>query len=187
MAGSKEARLARNEARRRRNDAAREAAGATVKTTGAVQPDHAPDRDGLMWLVDKRRRRITQAQCREGLHYRDLFRVVEPGAAIKSSIESLGMGGGGGKGSPVALGGSFEDSQAKLELHVIREHLFGGQEDLKTVMDGVCGHGWTLRYLAGRNQMRAAELEQALRIALDLMVGNRALKEQARVVSKRAA
>jgi hypothetical protein len=98
------------------------------------------------------------------------------------------MGGGAGKGSPVGLGGSFDDADKKLQLWVIRNHTLGGQGDLITVMDGVCGQGWTLRYLAGGNQVRAAELEQALRIALDLMVGVRRAKDEAAArTAKRAA
>jgi hypothetical protein len=49
-----------------------------------------------------------------------------------------------------------------------------GQVDMLTVMDGVCGQGYTLRYLAGGDKHRAAELLVALRLALDMLVAYRA-------------
>lgn len=150
-------------------------------------PDEPPTRDGLAWLVDPKRKVISRPQCREGIYYRDLFRVAEPGAMIQSSIESLGMGGGSGRGGGVMLGGSYEDAAAKLELFVIRKFLFGDQEDLITAMDGVCGQGWTLRYLAGGDHHRAKELETALRIALDLMLNNRKAKDEALAAQKKVA
>jgi hypothetical protein len=137
------------------------------------RPKEPADRDGYVWLARKRKW-MTPALIGAGFHYRDLVRAASPGA-VKSCIEGLG-GAGGGQTLGLPFGGQFSDSAAQLELFVIRSFTFGNQADLVTVMDGVCGVGHTLRYLAGGDHHRAAELETALRIALDLLANARAEK-----------
>jgi hypothetical protein len=134
------------------------------------------DRDGLIWPYKKKR--ITAAQAKEGFHYRDLFRSAAGGEApIPSNIPTGKVGGGQQGGLPFSDG--FNDAAAKLALFVVRWHVLLGQADLLLVMDGVCGVGHTVRYLAGGNQVRAAQLEAALRIALDMMSAARKAKEDA--------
>ena len=162
------------------------AGDATVRV--AAQPAATPaaqptDRDGLAWLA--RKRWITAPQARKALYYRDLVRAAPDGAIKVVDLNSAG--GGGGKGGGLPMGGSFGDAQAALELHVIRQFVLGGEDDLLLAMDGVCGRGHTLRYLAGNNQLRSHELLGALRIALNLMIAADRAKEMARTARNKAA
>lgn len=145
---------------------------ATVRVSKEPPPPEPTDRDGLLW--EARKSRLTKPQLREGLHYRALIRAPAAGAAKVSDLLAIGGGGGGSM-----LGGSYGDAAAQLELFVIRAHLLGNEPDLILVMDGVCGMGHTLRYLAAGKQVRAHELMSALRIALNLMVASRVAKEAA--------
>lgn len=138
------------------------------------------DYDGLDWLV--RKKRLSHAQGLKGYDYRRLFRRALPGAPIKSNF---GMElGGGAFGSGLPNVEEYGDASAKLDLFVIRWNVLLGQADLLTVMNGVCGIGHTVRMLAGGNQLRAAQLEAALRIALDLMIASDQAKNAA--LAKRA-
>lgn len=142
----------------------------------STEPPEPMDRDGLIWLHKKKR--ITAAQAKEGIHYRDLFRSALAGeASIPSNIPTGKVGGGQQGGLP--FGDSFTDSAAKLALFVVRWNVLHGEPELLTVMDGVCGVGHTVRYLAGGNQLRAAQLEAALRIALNQMISCRQAKDAA--------
>lgn len=153
-----------------------EDAAKVVKVAKVKEVAEPSDRDGLLWLHKKRR--ITAAQAREGLHYRDLFRSAAAGEApIPSNIPTGKVGGGQQGGLPFSDG--FTDAAAKLALFVVQWHVLLGQEDLLIVMNGVCGVGHTVRFLAGDNQLRAAQLEAALRIALDMMIASRKAKEAA--------
>lgn len=136
------------------------------------------DRDGLLWLV--RKKRLTTLQIGAGIYYRDLFRAAAPGI-MKSCLDGAEGGGvyNAGKGGGLPFEGEYLDGDAQLQLFVIRSLTLGEQPDLVTVMDGVCGIGHTVRYLAGGDQLRAAQLEAALRIALDLVVAVRAAKSKA--------
>lgn len=145
--------------------------------TGAIAPanEHPEpaDRDGLVWL--RQHKRLSGAQAQIGLAYRELFRhVVDMGGApLGSNLEALLAGGGGSGGGAIGPGGGvYVAAAARAELFRVRWIVLGGQIDLHTVMDGVCGLAHTVRYLAGGNQVRAAQLEAALRIALDLLIAD---------------
>jgi hypothetical protein len=152
---------------------------ATVRVAKVV-PEAAPpepiDRDGLVWLHKKKR--LTAAQAMKGFQYRDLFRQAREGGAIPSNIPTGRVG--GGQTASLPFSGGFSESAAKLALFVVRWNVLLGQSDLLTVMDGVCGVGHTVRYLAGGEQLRAAQLEAALRIALDMMIASDKAKDEAK-------
>lgn len=157
-----------------------DASAKVVKVAPAEKAAEPANRDGLVWLAKKKR--LTIPQIGAGFYYRDLFRTASPGS-VKSCVEGLG-GVGGGHVASLPFGGQYTDSAAQLELFVIRSLTFADQPDLVTAMDGVCGVGHTLRYLAGGDRHRADQLEVALRIALDLLTSVRAAKLKA---AKRAA
>lgn len=155
-----------------------------IRVAKASKPVEPSIKDGLIWLHKKRR--LSDAQVLEGFRYRDLFREVS-GVSIKSGLEAMGMGGGGSVGGGLPGNALYGDAAKQLELFVIQWNVLQGQNELLTVMNGVCGLGHTVRYLAGDNQLRAAELEAALRIALDMLIANRNAKAAAREKFKKAA
>lgn len=124
-------------------------------------------RDGLAWLVKKRR--LSAGQAADAMRFREGFR--QDGCGVTGSpscVEALGAGGsGGGTGGLEAA--VVAQSDARREYLVICGQVLRGEADLLTAMNGVCGQGYTLRQLAGRNHHRAAELEAALKIALNLI------------------
>lgn len=151
-----------------------------VRVAREPRPVEPSDRDGLLWLAKKKR--LTTPQVGAGLYVRGLFRRDQAsGVSLKSSLDVSAAAGvyNCGKGGGLPLGGDYTDAQAKLELFVVRELTLGKQPDLLLVVDGVCGLGHTVRFLAGNNQLRAAELEASLRIALDLIAKSRRDKEEA--------
>lgn len=160
---------------------------ATAGAPGAgpvAKAQEPSDRDGLLWLAKKKR--LKHLQVQEGLYYRGLYRRGSTdGGTIRSCLD-VRVGGGSGQGG-LPLGGDFNDAQSKLELFVVRQIVLHGQVDVLTVMDGVCGLGHSVRFLAGGDQMRAAQLEAVLRVALDQMASNRKVKEAAQQSQRCAA
>lgn len=155
-----------------------------VRISTEPKPQDPTEKDGLLWLAKKKR--LTQPQLAAGFYYRDLYRNAEAGDGSLKSCLDVSAGGGvynGGRGGGLPFGGEYSNGEARLQLFVIRSLIFGEQDDLVTVMDGVCGLRHTVRYLAGGDQLRSSQLEAALRIALDLLVKVRRDKEAA----KRAA
>lgn len=144
----------------------------------SVEPN---DKDGVEWLHKKKRLSFVQAQ--KALWYRELMKRGSMGASIKSCLASAESGGGGSNNGGLPMGGSYVDSAAQLELFVVRSMILHNEPDLLTVMDGVCGLGHTVRYLAGGDQLRAAQLEAALRIALNMLIANDKAKEAAAKVA----
>lgn len=133
----------------------------------------AEDRDGLDWLA--RKGRLTPARKAAGLHYRDALRDAG-GAMIKSSLD-IREGGASSTGEARLA----EVTEAKRELFVLRWVVLGGQGDLLTVMDGVCGVGHTLRQLAEGStpdqvKDRAKVLEAVLMVGLDLVAAHLAAR-----------
>jgi hypothetical protein len=126
------------------------------------------ERDGLAWLIKKHR--LNGAQQREAMLYRQGFR--DAGEVTMRSCLNVGVGGGETVGLPDAA--VFAMTQARRAIFIARYQVLRGQVDMLTVMDGVCGHGYTLRYLAGGDRHRADVLEVALKLALDLLVAFRA-------------
>lgn len=124
------------------------------------------DRDGLDWL--KRKGRLTPRRTQAAELYRRAFRNAD-GPSVKSCLD-VTVGGGTGRVEAVLVG----SAAAKRELFALRWVVLGGQEDLLTVCDAVCGVGHTLRALAGddgsdRSKRRQAALEAVLMVALDLI------------------
>lgn len=154
-----------------------------VRVAAEPTPADPTDRDGLAWLA--RKQRISAAQAKAGLAYRDLFRHVVDfgGADVGSCVERLKTAGRGG--AYVAPNGSaYTAGQARAELFRLRWVVMGGQADLQIALDGVCGVGHTLDYLAGGNRQRREQLGTALRIGLDLLVADARSKEDAKGTKK---
>ncbi|MCW5758278.1 MAG: hypothetical protein KIS90_00725 [Phenylobacterium sp.] len=153
-------------AKPRRDAAVRATAADRAKAASARgEPAAETVRDGLAWLLKKRR--IRADQHREAMRFRLGFQQVKAGAAIPSSA-NIGTGSGGmvsGRLLPVEAG-----TAAVLEVETILTHVLKDQPDMVTAMEGVAGHGYTLRQLAMNDQMRSVELEIALYIALDLVI-----------------
>jgi hypothetical protein len=146
--------------------APRVAKGEAVVKVGrpAVANDPEMDgRDGLLWLGQKRR--LTAEQLQAAFRYRDRVRDAEP-VSIRCALDGDGAGSDPSTRSPSPV---LSLTSAKRELFVIRWQVLRGEADMLTVMDGVCGAGHTLRYLAGGSQRRAADLEAILKVALNLV------------------
>lgn len=145
----------------------RRAKGEAVVRVGApLVPAAEPDRDGLEWLA--RKRRITVAQYREGLRFRAGF-LAAPEVGLRSCLD-VQEGGSGGRGQGT-LAPVEAMTAARAEMLVICYEVLRGQDDMLTVMRGVCGLSRTVRALADGDRRRADQLEVALRLALDLVVG----------------
>lgn len=145
--------------------------GAAVVRVAAVKPPKDPDdKDGLDWL--NRKGRLTPAQLREGLLYRQGFLDAGEVSIVSSLADPDRVRSTAGSALPG--GGVASMTEARRAMFVARFVVLRGQVDMLTVMDGVCGLEHTLRYLAGGNQVRASELEVSLKIALDMLVAYRA-------------
>lgn len=134
-----------------------------IKVARIKAPICDADRDGLQWLIEKRR--ITPSQHRAALSYRTAFRETD-GATISSCLGALD------RVDTSAVGFGYimaSHVTAQRTLFVLRYHVLLGQSDMLTVMDGVVGVGHTLRYLAGGDGHRAKALELILRVSLDLL------------------
>lgn len=127
----------------------------------------APDvvEDGLGWMI--RKGRLTKARAEMAVRYREAFR--DGGAGSMKSCLDVSVG--GGTPGPGRAGAAFAShTDAQRQLFRWRHLVLRSQTDMLTVMDGVCGLGWSPRRLAGGNGHRANELETVLGIALDLMI-----------------
>lgn len=138
------------------------------------------DRDGLDWLV--RKNKITLRQRLAGEYYRRCFRDAGD-LSVKSCLNVVEGGPGPGRGGAGLQGALAGNTAAKRALFELRWLVLGGQDDLVTVCDGICGVGHTPRSLAGgdgsdASKRRQAVLEATLCIALDLVA--RALDEGAK-------
>lgn len=136
------------------------------------KPAPAEDRDGIEWLA--RKGRLTPRQRAAAEYARRVIRAAETadGASLKSCLD-VSVGGGA---SGLTLRPAEASASAKRELFTMRWLWLGGQSDLLTVVDGVCGKGQTLRQLAGEEgadsskiMRRATVLEAVLKVALDLI------------------
>jgi len=141
-----------------------------VKSAGRDLP--IEKRDGLEWLSQKRR--LSDEQLVEANAYRALYR--DAGEVAMRSCLDVGAGGGGVGPKAYADAVLVASTNARRELQAIRGVVLRNQVEMLTVMDGVCGLGWTVRALAGGDQGRARELEALLRCALDLVAAWRATK-----------
>ena len=125
------------------------------------------DRDGIEWL--QRKGKLTPRRLAAARHYRDIFRAGD-GLSMKSCL-NISIGGDGSLGVLNAIVGSVSK---RRELQHLRGVVLHGQTDLLTVIDGICGVGFTPRALSGEGtddqvKRRAAVLEAVLMVALDLV------------------
>jgi hypothetical protein len=135
------------------------------KTPKVAKLPPPKQRDGLAWLIQKKR--LTPTQAKTAKTWRDAARDAT-GVSIRSCIDDTATGSGG----PAWLrlqAAYVASSAAQMWLDQMRREVLRGQADMLTVLDGVCGAGHTLRDLAGGNDRRAGELEAILRVALDLV------------------
>ncbi|MDZ4373998.1 MAG: hypothetical protein U1C74_21595 [Phenylobacterium sp.] len=126
------------------------------------------ERDGLEWL--ERKGRLTGSRLQAAKHARAVIRAIE-GPSLRSCLEGDGIR---GSAAGFCLAPAEASASAKRELFVLRWVVLHGQDDLWTVVEGVCGGGHTLRGLAGGGsadqvKARAKVLETVLMIALDLV------------------
>lgn len=144
----------------------------TVRVAAEPEPVQTEaDRDYLVWLAKKQR--IVHSHAKAGLHFRDLFRHVidYSGADVPSCVERLKTAGGGGKVAGLS-GATYTAAVARRELFRIRWVVLGGDVDVLTAMDGVCGIGHSVAYLAGGVRLREIQLLQSLKIGLSLLAAD---------------
>jgi hypothetical protein len=138
------------------------------------EPPAPIERDGLVWLAKKKR--LSLSQLAEAMAYRNAYR--DAGELSMKSCLNVGAGVGGQAGpGDIADRAVVSMTTARRELFVARYQVLRGQVDMLSVMDGVCGVGWTVRDLAAGDQVRARELEAVLKVALDLLVAHRMVDE----------
>jgi hypothetical protein len=146
----------------------------TVRVAKPAPKDQPPPRDGLEWLAAKKK--LNARQLKEARRYRDAFR--DAGELSMKSCLDIQEGGRGTAGPGQYLEvGVLTMTQARRDLFVMRFAVLRGQAEVLTVMDGVCGVGWTPRDLAGGDKHKARDLEVVLGVALDLLVAYRAEQE----------
>lgn len=123
-------------------------------------------KDGLLWLIKKKR--LDRFQVAEAHRLRLGFR--EDGGEVEgivSCLEVAGGGSGGGGGQELR---TVAMTDARRDYLLVVGQVLWGEPQMVAVVDGVCGRGYTLRYLAGGQQAKALELEATLRVALSLVV-----------------
>lgn len=139
---------------------------AEVRVGAAAPAEPPPPKDGLEWLINKKR--LSEAQRVEAAKYRLGYRDDggEVVGAFGSCLE-VSIGGGGSGGREAAM---VAVTDARRDYLLIVGSVLWDVPDLVTVMDGVCGRGWTLRYLAGGDRHKADAMEVQLKVALDLII-----------------
>jgi hypothetical protein len=153
----------KKEARRIAPVAPRHTAGDPTPKVSKIPPPQ--DRDGLLWLIKKKRLSVAQTQMAKT--WRDAVRDAG-GVSIRSCIDDTARGSGGPAWQRLQAA-YVAQTASTMWLEKMRRDVLRGQTDMLTVLDGVCGTGHTLRELAGGNDRRAGELEAVLRVALDLL------------------
>lgn len=143
--------------------------GKTAAVVRVAKGGPREDEDGLDRLI--RRGKLTPLQLEMAKRYRRVGRLaMEGGGSLRSCLDT--SPGGGGGGAMPGPGEGFKVSAAKREFHLMRWVTLRGQVDVLTALDGVLLGGHTLLALAGGEGRgaRAAELQVALTIGLDLLV-----------------
>lgn len=117
-------------------------------------------RDGLLWLVQKRR--LSEGQRSAAERYRTDYERARAGDVKASGLEYLG---GGGDGT--------EALQSKVEaiqkLKRARDDGLLGDEAMISLLDAVAGKGQTLRDLAMQDRKTADALEVEFRVGCRLL------------------
>lgn len=124
-------------------------------------PTNLLARDGLLWLV--RKRRINLAQRNAAEDYRKFFTVIFAGGGRSCIGDSTG-------GNANTHGADdlppLRNAAAREQLDRARRVGLAGDERLIALVDAVAGRGETLRELAKGDKDAAAILETELRVAL---------------------
>jgi hypothetical protein len=115
-------------------------------------------RDGLLWLVAKRRINVAQRMAAE--HYRGHYAIL-----FASHIRSCLADTIGGGASPLVQTKAI----TRDLIERAREKGLSGDQALIWLVDEVCGKGSTLRELARDDKHAALALEIELRVALRLL------------------
>lgn len=119
-----------------------------------------PDRDGLVWLVSKKKLSPDEQLGCE--HYRSAYRHPEAGA-IRSHLDQTR---GDGGGSPFHLDTVGPSLDAKRRLFSYRYTALAGDQQSILLMDAVCGGGLTIpAYLATNDSRKILEAQTILRMA----------------------
>lgn len=129
----------------------------------------ADPKDGLEWLIKKKR--LDRAQVAEAYRLRQGFRddTGDLAEGFVSCVEFQAGGGGRGDGAGQQARLAAVTDARRDYLLVIGQVLWG-EPQMVAVVDGVCGRGYTLRYLAGQDRHAADALEVVLKTALSLVV-----------------
>ncbi len=134
---------------------------------GSGEPKYARRKTGLDWLKDKKK--ISIRQFRAGEKYGDLYRFasMESAAALRSCIAALdGVGGGSGL-PPDLLESEGLWIQSRIDIGQARSAL-SNHSGMVACCDLICGRGLTPREIS-TVQREAEDIENGLRIALDLL------------------
>ena len=134
-----------------------EVLAAKVRLAAPAPKVEEVQRDGLEWLIKRRKAKFTPARQAAAWFYRDAFRAVG-GVPIASTL-----------GSSARTPPMIHCLDASSTLFILRSKVLCGQDDMLTVMDGLVGLGYTLRTLAGGDSYVATALECVLYVALDLV------------------
>ena len=113
-------------------------------------------RDGLLWLVEKRR--INAAQRMAGERYRGHYELIHSGGLKSCIADTIG---GGDPSAAIAA--------ARRHLDEARRKGLVSDNTLIWLADEVAGKGTTLREIAAGDKHRAADLETELGVALRLL------------------
>lgn len=143
----------------------RVAAVSAAPAEAGEREDPGP-KDGLLWLIKKKR--LDRFQVSEAHRLRLGFR--DDGGGIEGVVSCLELAGGGSGGAGGQELRTVAMTDARRDYLMVVGQVLWGEPQMVAVVDGVCGRGYTLRYLAGGQQAKAAELEAVLKIALSLVV-----------------
>ena len=119
-------------------------------------------RDGLLWLVEKRR--INAAQRMAGERYRSDYAAIHE-TGFKSCLNDSP----GARFVSTELLPTLQHASARESLNLARRHGLVNDNTLIWLADEVAGKGTTLREIAAGDKHRAADLETELGVALRLL------------------
>ncbi len=119
-------------------------------------------RDGLLWLVEKRR--INAAQRMAGERYRADYADLHHGG-MKSCLDDMP----GARFVSTELLPTLQHASARESLNLARRKGLANDNTLIWLADEVAGKGTTLREIAAGDKHRAADLETELGVALRLL------------------
>lgn len=130
--------------------------GVETFDTGSVK-----SRDGWLWIVSRKPRRLTPDQISTGSRYSKEYGQARRDGLSSSCNDNMG----GGDEDPIEARIKAQDRLDAVAGHI---HAAVGDTRLVALLDAVCGRGETLRELAGGDDRRASFIEVELRLALDM-------------------